>query len=108
MYLLVYITAILVNSNSMLNNISNLQFQQILKHPQFPSVGIPNLSKTYTHKAIVKMHHIDLHVLQTFTEFICIHYLHHIIATAFSHTITSKFNIFSEIIQKTVVKCVVD
>ena len=53
----------LANANSMLNNISKLQFQQMVKHPQIMSVGIPNLLNTYTYKVIVKSCHTYFYVL---------------------------------------------
>ncbi len=63
MYLLVYSFADLGNANSMLNNISKLQFQHIVKHPQIASVGILNLSKTYTYKIICKNRQTYFYVL---------------------------------------------
>ena len=59
----IYIYTYLANANSMLNNTSKLQFQQILKHPQIMSVGIPNLSKTYTYKIIYKNRHTRFYVV---------------------------------------------
>ena len=55
MYFLVYVYADLANATSMLNNISKLQFQQIVKHPQIAVVVPPNLLKIYTYKIIGKM-----------------------------------------------------
>ena len=53
----------LAHANPMLNNISKLQIQQIVKHPQVASVGTPKLAKTYTYKVIVKSHHTQFYVL---------------------------------------------
>jgi hypothetical protein len=63
MYLLVYNITNPVNANSMLDNISKFQFQEILKHPQIMSIGTPKLSKTYTYKVIDKIRHTFFYVL---------------------------------------------
>jgi hypothetical protein len=67
----------------MLNNISKLQIQQILKHPQIASVRTPKLAKTYTYKVIVKSRHTQFYVLETREYFIYIYILHQKIVTAF-------------------------
>ncbi len=54
----------LANANPVLNNISKLQIQQILKHPQIASVRTPKLTETYTYKVIVKSCHTHFYVLQ--------------------------------------------
>ena len=73
----------LADANSMLNNILKLQFQQIVKHPHIMSVWIPNFSKTYIYKTIVKSCRACFYVLKTGRCFICIHTLHQKTATAF-------------------------
>ena len=96
--------AYFASANSMLRNISNLQFQQIVKHPQIASVGIQNLSKTYTYKLLIKILQPYFEVLQSCRCFKCIYIFHQKFVTAFYYTITSKFRIFSKFIQKLVVK----
>jgi hypothetical protein len=96
--------AYFASANCMLRNISNLQFQQIVKHPQIMSVETSNLSKTYTYKFFVKNRQTYFYVLQTCRSFNYIYILYQKIVTAFYYTITSKFSIFSKFIQKLVVK----
>ena len=108
MYFLVYVYADLANATSMLNNISKLQFQQIVEHPQITPFRIQNLSKTYTYNIIVENCQTQFYVLQTCRYFVCIYISHQKIVTAFLLTSTSKFSTFSTFIQKLVVKCVVD
>ena len=73
----------LADANSMLNNISKLQFQQILKHPHIVSIGTSNLSKIYTYKTIDKNRHTHFYLIKTCTYFIYIYILHQKTATAF-------------------------